>query len=250
MGLEVVIISHKRAGRVTTHKHIAGCLLCVPESQVGAYAEHHDKASIVSHPDSVYGCGWKRQWTYEKFGDLMMMDDDSIGMFRVWRSTGSLRKAVVDPETAREVCVRTFETASQFGAYLFGFGSHANVLTYKPNRPFRFGGYTPSGALGMRAGSKLFWPRDQRLCTDYWICCLNAHFHRHSFYDHRFAFGFQQTYTGQGGLAEFRYPTAELEGTQMLKRAFGPVIVEKRRSSATPRQKNEHGRSIQMPYPV
>ncbi len=254
MGIEILILSHKRAVRATTHRYVEGSKFLVAESQADAYRRAHPDVEVLTHPDSVYGMSAKREWTRVNFGDQIQLDDDSVGMYRIWRPPADRKRAVCSPATARDVIEATAETARELGAYLWGFGSHAHPLTYRGNRPFKFGGYTPSGAVGLLAGSRLFWPPDCTLpIEDYWICLLNAYHHRFGFYDCRFAFAFANTYTGQGGNEEFRTATAEQEATDFLRGHFGDAVQPKgkpQRHGATKRERNPSARTIRLPYRV
>jgi len=247
-----VILSHKRAGRVTTHKVIAGAPVCVPKAQLKEYEQHHEKKTIVAHPDSVVGLPAKRQWVYEKFGDVLMLDDDSVGMFRLYRNAAEKQVALATAKEARQIAEQVESTAAQLGAYLWGFGAHAHPLTYHPSVPFRFGGYSPGGAIGIRAGSRLFWPETTTLpIDDYWICCLNMYYHRFAFYDCRFAFGFRDTYLGSGGMSEYRQGNAEKDATKYLKEYFGACIGKKAKypQTVTKTQRNPGARRIVAPWP-
>lgn len=248
--MEIVILSHRRAGRVSTTKHVDGCLICIPESQLAEYLEHHDREQLVTHPDAVVGSSAKRDWIYRKFGDVFQLDDDCIGMFRLTRGLGAPYRVMAPPSEARDAIMAAAETARELGAYLFGFASHAHPRSYKGNRPFRFGGYSPSGALGLLAGSKLWFPTTRLMVEDYWIVLLNAHFHRFAYYDGRWAFGFGETYRGIGGNAEFRFSGVEQASTEWLKEQFGSdVVVPKLKSTMlSPRAWNPGGRSIRMPW--
>ena len=253
MPIEVVIVSHRRAGKVTTHKVVPDARVCVPASQADAYAQHHERGTLLVHPDSVVGLCAKRQWVYETVGDVMMLDDDAIGLFRIYRPARSHgRRELCSPRRAWELIQLAGETARKLGAFLFGFASHAHPLTYREHRPFRFGGYTPGGAMGLLAGSKLWWPTDCTLpIDDYWICLLNAYHHRFAWYDGRFAFGFRDTYTGAGGMAEFRVGDTEREATAYLLRWFGQAIRPKQlRGQATKRNRNRWARQIDLPYGI
>lgn len=249
--MEVVIVSHKRAGIVLTHEHVEGAKVCVPESQVDQYAMFHDPDTIVAHPDSVVGLCSKRQWVYDTFGDVVMLDDRSIGLYRVYREPGAKQRAAMPPDRAREVIEATAETARQLGAKLFGWGSHAHVRSYEPGRPFRFGGYTPSGALGLFKGSKLFFPKNVTLpVDDYWICGLNAYYHRYCFLDMRFSWAWRGTYVTPGGMREFRVNKGEVEATRWLRQQFGDAIVYKRPSTLTKTERNPSPRTLRIPYSV
>lgn len=251
MELKVTILSHKRAGRVTTHRFVDGAVVCIPESQYGAYAQHHPKDQLLVHPDSVVGLPAKRQWVYQQFGNVFMLDDDCIGLYRIYRPKGSQGKSqMASPGRTRELIQMVAETAEKLGAFLFGFASHANPMTFDEFRPFRFGGYSPGGAIGMRAGSKLWFPADVTLpIDDYWICLLNSFYHRFAWYDCRFAFGFKDTYRGAGGMAEYRVGNTERTATEYLVKQFGSVVQPKARlKNATKRQRNQWGRRIVLPY--
>ena len=162
----------------------------------------------------------------------MQLDDDCIGLYRIYRPQGSWKKSVVGPERTYELLQATADRARSLGAYLFGWGSHAKPLTYNGLKPFRFGGYSPGGAIGLLEGAKVWWPTDTTLGDgdDYWVCLLNAHVHRYAFYDRRFSFAFRNTYTGAGGLSEFRVGDSgrdDLEHKLLayLQRAFGKDVI-------------------------
>ena len=248
MAIPILIVSHRRAGRVTTHKHVAHAKVCIPECQAGEYARHHDPASLVTHPDSVVGLPAKRQWIYEQYGDVFMLDDDSVGLLRIYRPKGSRRHAVCSPQRGYDVIQTAGQTARDLGAFLWGFASHTNPLTFRQLRPFKFGGYSPGGAMGMLRGSKLWFPTDCTLpIDDYWICLLNSHHHRFAYYDGRFAFGFRETAAAAGGAAEQGADDAEAKATAYLKVHFGSAVQPRQvRGKAAYRFE----RRIQLPYNV
>lgn len=251
--IQVIIVSHKRAGRVTTPRYVANAKVCVPASQAADYARYHAKTDLLVHPDSVVGLPAKRQWVYQTLGDVFMLDDDCIGLYRIYREERSKgRGQMCSAERAYELIQLAGETARKLGAYLFGFGSHAHPMTYNQFRPFKFGGYTPGGAMGLLKGSKLWFPTDVTLpIDDYWICLLNAFYHRYAWYDCRFAFGFKDTYRGSGGMAEYRIGETERTATQYLIQHFGSAVQKKDiRGGATKRSRNEWARRIVLPYRV
>ncbi len=106
--------------------------------------------------------------------------------------------------------------------------------------------------MGLLKGSKLWVPTDSTLpIDDYWVCLLNAYYHRFAWYDCRYAFGFKDTYRGAGGMAEFRVGDREKAATQHLVKHFGAAVQPKAsRGNATKRQRNQWGRKIEMPYRV
>ncbi len=73
----IVMPTHGRAGRVTTHRVIDGVILCVAEEQEAVYRAAYPDLEIVVHPDTVRPLSVKRQWILDHFGDVFMVDDDS-----------------------------------------------------------------------------------------------------------------------------------------------------------------------------
>ena len=256
-----IILSHKRAGIVSTHKHVANCTICIEDSQADEYAKAHPGLPQLVHPDDVKGLWAKRQWVKERMGDHVQLDDDSIGVFRVYRPQRGWKKSVMGPHRAYDLLQMSGDRARKLGAKLFGFGQHAHPLTYNGLKPFRFGGYTPGGCLGMLEGAEFFWPTDNTLGDgcDYWVCLLNAHFHRYAFFDRRFTFAFRGTYSGGGGLNEFRAGAEggaegqHFEVLRYLQTAFGKDVVVRNFGGpgvVTQRIKNPARRTIRLPYRV
>lgn len=250
----LAIPSHRRAGRVSTLKHVPGCILCVAESQAPGYAAAHPGVQIETHPDSLLGIMAKRQWMLDRWRDqaLWMLDDDIIQAMRIYvpPGIGYPRKGTIAPGDVRELLAATAATAAKFGAYLFGWHSHCNPQTYQPLRPFSLGQYIPGGSMGFLPGHRLHFPVGVT-CPgcDYWICALNAHIHRHSFVDRRFAFCFAKTYANPGGMSEFRGPDGEEEGRQWLVSMFGPDAIAAGRSTPhSKNKKNAGARALHIPW--
>jgi hypothetical protein len=253
-----LILSHKRAGRVATHKRVANCELAVAESQAEEYANAYPELPLIVHPE-LDGLPAKRQWLLEHVeGDQCQLDDDMLGFYRVYRRPRSWKRAVLGPERAWELVQRTAETARELGAFLFGWGKHAHPMSAHLLRPFKLGGYSPGGAMGILAGSKLWFPAETTLpLDDYWVCLLNAYHHRFAFYDGRFAAGFAGTYSSAGGMAEYRAPDGdgvepEVAATQYLRRFFGDAVRDSRYGARniTRRERNPGRRQIVTPYRV
>lgn len=76
MSLNIVIPSYKRADCVLAKDLVANPIICVAESESGAYKEFNPECEIVTHPDSVKGLPAKRNWMVQHFGELFMLDDD------------------------------------------------------------------------------------------------------------------------------------------------------------------------------
>lgn len=78
--VKIIIPSKGRAKLITTHNYIINAIVCVAESELAEYKEHNPEVEYVTHPDSVIGIANKRQWIYDKFHNVFMMDDDLKGL--------------------------------------------------------------------------------------------------------------------------------------------------------------------------
>jgi len=197
--------------------------LCVPESEAEVYAEHNDNELIV-HPDSINGISAKRQWLYDEFCDIFMTDDDMFGMRNQMVAAGEPAQ-VRDPETIRALIYRLFDMAEQIGVYLCGFSNFAHPAASRPQRPFKLTGWVVGAAMGLRAGSKLKFPRYRYLFTDdLWIGGLNAYHHRSCLLDERYALIEKPTWTLTGGAQGDRTWDKIRKSNEVMFKAFGDAI--------------------------
>jgi hypothetical protein len=222
----IVVPTHGRAGRVTTHLVIDGVTLCVAESQAPAYAEAHPELPLEVHPDDVVGLGPKRQWIAERWGDVFMVDDDIARVVDLTIEPGH-GPTPVAPERIQGHVDRLFGMATDLDVHLFSFSANNDARTYRAQSPFTFTGYVPGHAFGMRKDHKLWWHRDC-IQEDFWISLLNAYFHRMIVRDNRFAFGQVDTFKGVGGLGNHRTQGREQEGFELLKAHFGDAVTHRR----------------------
>ena len=245
--IKVIIPSHKRAERVKTLDHVAKAAVCVPESQLAMYKEHNPDAEIITHPDTVLGLAPKRQWIYETFGNIFMLDDDIIGVKRHYCEQGE--SATIDPETAYEVIQYAGNMAHMMGIYLFGFNKNPMPLAYDEHKPFRLSGHITGCAFGMLKGSKhLKFNPNLVAVEDFYVSGLNAHYHRKCFLDTRFNFTQEKTFINVGGLSDYRTEESERSDTLALKKLFGSCISIKKENMGTTKNKNKYGRSFKTPF--
>lgn len=252
--VKVIIPSHKRAGKVSTIKHISNAIICIPEAQYKDYLEYYDKDILICHPDSIIGLPPKRQWIYETFHDVFMVDDDSDGMHRLWPTIRMGSKGKTDPVDTYDIIQQTADTAKQLGAKLFSFGRHVRPITCDSLEPFRFGPELCGGEIGIFYDGKLFWPSFDIQKEDIWISLLNAFYNRYMFIDSRFAFGFKKTFVNPGGCTDTRMKESELCAIKWLKGQFGNVVVERigveKTSTLNRRNMNKERHRIVLPYHV
>jgi hypothetical protein len=225
--LKVLIASHKRASKISTHKKVANSIICIPESQLGEYRERCPDTEIVCHPDSVIGLSWKRQWMFDHFGDAFHLDDDLMYMKRIYSEAGEKDK--LSPEEIYDVIQATAWMAKQAGVYIWGFNTSGKPFTYSSLQPIQMSGYVNTCAFGLYKGSKLFFRPEQRYQEDYWISGLNAFYNRKILRDNRFYFHFGETWTGSGGLAEFRNMDTLEKTLNELQGFFGEEVVKVRK---------------------
>lgn len=246
MEIEIIIVSHKRAGGVTTCEAVADTLICVPASQEQDYLRYHDKDQLVIHPDHVVGLPAKRQWILDNFGDVFMLDDDLKEMRAVHREAGVAQK--VDRQTAKAIIQQTSDAARQAGVHLFGFNQSCIPTAYSGFKPISLSGFLIEGWIGFLKGGKLFYPRDLKLCGDFWISCLNAYYHRKIWRDNRFSFMALDTFKNQGGQSEFRNMEAEREAYEYLIRHFGSEVVQLKRNTHLAKRKHQYQKSLNLPF--
>lgn len=244
MEIKIVIPSHKRPDNVLTKHVVSDSIVCVPESQAAEYAEHNPEIEVVTHPDTVKGLTLKRQWIYDHFGDVFMLDDDIKSMRRLYAQSDYLVK---NKQLVREIIQNTAAAARQSGAFLFGFSKNPNPTSYRSMRPIELTGYITGCATGLLKGSKLFYDGRINCNEDYWISCLNAYHHRIIYKDTRFVFEQAGTFTSKGGLAEFRNMKAEEDDFNYLQEMFGEVVQLKADTSQR-RRKHVFEKTMRLPF--
>lgn len=246
--MKKLIVSHKRASRVTTTQHIANCAICVPKSQEAEYKEYNPDIEIISHPDSVIGISPKRQWIIDKFEEIIMLDDDIIGARRVYVPKNYHRSHTLTPQEVSDWMDDFAEIAREGGFYLFGFNSSANPVGYSGATPFKMNKYIPGATLGILKGHKLMFPDYPNFVgEDYWLSAYNAFIHRKSIIDTRMGFTFENTEANVGGCSDFRTETRRKETYIYLKKHFGDSIQPKLPSPIKPKIMKWE-KSLKIPY--
>jgi hypothetical protein len=242
----IVSPSHGRAGSVKVTRLLPDIPLCVPASQAAAYRESNPENELIVHPDEVVGLSAKRQWLFERYGDLFMLDDDVQYMMELMRAGGG-SKRITDPQTVRDLITRLFDQAEQMGAYLVGFANFANPATVWPQEPFQLTGFVPGRAIGVRAGGKLFFPDQVLITDDLFVSALNAHYHRFCLRDNRYVFMAPGTWKNPGGMNVHRSWETMLRNNQLMIDLFGEAIVLKTGSTAA-KIKHEAQLALRMPW--
>lgn len=239
---EVIIPSHRRAGKIPTLKILPDAKLCIPESQEAEYRQHHPEANIVTHPDSVRGLVAKRQWILDTYEDVFMLDDDISGMRNLVQPGGTPRPEMfVSGDHLMAIIERAHDTAEKLGVFLYGFTDMANPLTFDGRKPFALSGYVRGATMGIRPGSKLWFNKDIVTAGGLWISLLNAYHHRMAFRDLRYGAHIVETGTGVGGLSQYRTEDNYRKDAALLEKFFGPDAIKKKKPGITKEGKTVHG---------
>lgn len=238
--IKVVIPSMGRAAKVTTKNFISGCKVCVPQKEYDEYVAHNPEIEVVQHPNQIKGLGAKRNWIYEHFKNVFMLDDDTFGIRRLYET----RADVCDPDIAYDIIQNLGNIAKLSGCYLFGFSKFANTLNYTGLKPFAMSGYINSVGIGLIDNSKLKFADNIR-CNNYvYISCLNAYYYRTCLIDSRFSIIQKGINNNTGGNSSLRTPDSDKEDIDELKRCFGSVLKFKQRTGSA----KEWNISIKLPY--
>jgi len=226
--IKVVIPSAGRPHRQSTIKHVANAIICVPEKQKALYEERNKDNEIVAHPDSILGLGPKRNWIYEKFGNVFMIDDDTHGLQRLYET----RVTICSPEQAYDIIQSLGNLAKISGNYLYGFSKYANTLQYTGLKPFALTGYINGVGIGLIEKSLLKFSDKITCNNDVFISCLNAHYYHTCFIDTRFSFKQDGVNKGVGGMSLIRNPETDKNDIEFLKKSFGSVLKFKQRAGS------------------
>lgn len=248
MGIKIVCPSYKRHDNILTKKVINNIILCVPKNEKDIYKEHNPNQEIIAHPD-ITGLSQKRQWIYDNFGDVFMIDDDITGFYRLWIEKDDILPAKIkDSSLINEIINNVYQIAKELKCYLFGFSKMISPDKYYDGKPFTFGGLIEGCAMGIIKNNKLIFPSHEicKASSDYYISLLSVYYYRYCYKDTRYCFQQKKTFKSIGGLAEYRDNLTEEKDYKMLKKYFGNCIV--RRKKAHFRQTNEWQKSIKMPF--
>lgn len=227
-GLLLVCMTHGRADTISTQKVIPDIAMCVSETQAKLYRKELPDQEYLVHPDSVIGISPKRKWLMENVDcDVIMFDDDMVSFLDVTVPLGEQAK-IKDPERIRSICERSRDTVEAMGGFLFGYSSYADPAMMRPTNPFEMTGMVSGNALGLRQGSKIWFPDTPDLLTDdLWISAMNAYEHRFTFRDMRYAVANKKTWVGRGGMASIRTWDRVIGNEKRLVEAFGDAIYRR-----------------------
>lgn len=247
--IPIVIPSFNRAESCTAHLAVKADAICVPRSQEGLYRERISGVEILTHPDEMKGIARKRQFICDRFGDVFQVDDDVVAFIRMFNPIYK-KNSKLTADEATDVIQRTYETATELGAYLFGVCPHADTRQFQPMLPFRVTGHVNGAAFGLRAGSKIRFDTRAISVGDHVITGLNAFHHRFMWRDDRFGIQVKDTFVGKGGLAGIRTSDTEQKDNELLKQMFGDAVrfEIRKRGKLAGRSKSPFPRVVDIPF--
>jgi len=248
MQVKIVIPSMDRHDRVKVKKILKNCIICVPETQKSLYLQYNSDYEILSHPDNLKGLAAKRQWIYEKFKNVFMIDDDVTSCLRVYEKPATKLKN----NEVEDIIQNCANICQMSGAFLFGFNHQKNDVFYPCHKPFSLSGYIPGHAIGILWNKTLNFGKLTAV-EDYYISCINAYYNRKAFIDNRFIFVQEKTYKNVGGLSNYRTNETEKTDTLELRKIFGEVIqLKNEKSGGNSKVKSQpsskYARTLNLPF--
>jgi hypothetical protein len=253
MKVNIVIPSMGRAQNLATHKAVSGdrLSLCVPDNEVEVYKKAQPDIEVVGHPNSIVGLSQKRQWIYDRWGDVIMIDDDCDAILHLEHGMGD-KPCVLTPEEGVELCDRLAGEAKDMGVYLFGLSSSVDIRNYVAVQPFRTVGWVNGGFTGLLAGSKLEYHPKIMCSEDFWISAMNAYYHRKIWVDTRYALRDAHgsgTMKTPGGMAFIRSLENEKRDNEILAKHFGDAIKPRpKKAAGRVKAIHEFQRSLTIPW--
>lgn len=242
----IVVPSAGRADICESHKYMANSIYCVPESEEGLYKEYLGDTEIIAHPNSVKGIADKRQWIYDKFRNVFMMDDDLTGLKKMCSRKG--QSEYVSPEDGYWLVQNCANLARLAECVLFGFNCYVVPEHYTGFQPFSFSGYINGCGWGFLEGGweKLKFNNLIKTNNDFYLSALNAHYFRKSFIDRRYCFGQDSIAKNVGGCSLLRTNETEEADYNLLRQYFGEAIHPKVIGKYMPRHKSS--KTLTIPY--
>lgn len=228
MKLTYVIPSHKRAGRVTTIKFIPDAIICVPESQYDEYERMHPESNIVAHPDEVRGISPKRQWIYEKWGNVVMIDDDLYGVHMLYKGRNEEYR-LNDFKIVKELLQDYADASKRIGYKLVGLHCSGRMMDYPSMQFVSANRVIYAGIMMLLEDDRLYFPKHEWfLCEDDWIFLLSVYHNRVTIKDYRIGLTFKDTSHNVGGCADFRTPEKIKRSIEYIKKHFGEDVIKMR----------------------
>lgn len=237
--IKIICPSRKRADTVLTK--IDNMVLIVAENELDDYKKYND-CEIITHPN-LNKLSLIRQYIYEKFGDVFMIDDDIVKVQRLYTT----KKQDLNPNEIYNIIQNAYYIASQINAKIFGFNNDPNPTHYTAQKPFMLSGYINGCSFGILKDKHLYFTEKTTAAESHWINLLNYYYNRFSFIDKRFHFRQKanSTFTLPGGQTGIRTLETEKKDTIFLRKMFGNSVNVKKPKNKTV-QLHEYQRILKL----
>jgi hypothetical protein len=230
-GVNIIIPSYKRPGKVKGYDYFKTAKICIPAAQEADYLRCYDRDRLIVIPDDQDGnLPRKRNWILKNVPRPLLMVDDDVNALTT-KEGGQARK--LTPEEAHAVLIHAVNLAAEWSVKYFGFAQNTDRLTYQEYLPFSLTSPVLDPCHGHldhpllydeRMGSKLDFDMSLQQLNRYKkILRLNKYAYRA---DHG-------RNPGGGGLIGMRTMEFEREYCRAIERKWGRAII---RYSLNPRK--------------
>lgn len=230
MANEIKIICPSRKRAKSVHTKIDNLILLVEKKELKEYKKHNQDLEIITH-DNLNSLSKIRQFVYDKFGDVFMVDDDIVSVERLYTTADS----ILSKKEVFNLIQDTYYNANSINAKLFGFNNDPSPTHYNQHKPFMLKGYINACAIGLIEDDNLFFNDNIIASEDFWISLLNSYYNRYNFIDKRFHFRQKtnSTFILKGGQAGKRTLSSEKSDLLILRENFGDSVQIKKTQNKT-----------------
>lgn len=244
----VAVPSTGRAGRVLVSKmmHPDDFVVVVPPDEIPAYREQQPELQFEPYPHAEGNVARKWQWMYDRFGSVLIVDDDLDKMEHHEHVAGE-KRCTLDQDQVMQTFRRTAWECAQAGLYMFGYGI-LDIRNFDCMHPFRIKGVV-MGAIGLLAGSKISYNQEIGANIDFWGALVNAYHHRCVWVDNRYSLtGPPITFVGAGGMSKVRTLATERKDWEVLRRYFGEAVQKKGKTHRLRQVQHDYAKVMVLPY--
>jgi hypothetical protein len=221
-GVKITTPSRGRWDRVSTTRFFPDTTLIVREDEADRYREHNPTVEIVTIPPHIDNLPKKRQWIWDQYGDVFMVDDDITSIINLSAAPGE-PTAVEDPVA---LVNRTYELAKDLGVSVFSYTCIGSLLHYSPFDPLSLTGSYSAHAGGLIKDDKLKFNPNVISQDDGWVTLMNAYLNRMCLVDNRYRFYHKDTMANPGGLSSYRNREVLKREIAIVREAFGDCVVD------------------------
>lgn len=223
----IVILSYKRAGEVTSDKVFNNALIYVPNSQVEEYEkyEYENGAKVVGFDDKYNGnIARARNYILNEFAgkDVVMVDDDYsyLGCYR----KGKAKRLTADE--IDELIDNGMRMAKELGTVLWGLNVHADRQSYDEYAPFNFLSVVlaPFHAITSELPANIRYDERIPLKEDYDFSLQVLHKYHKVLKFKKYHYQVNH-HNKKGGVVSYRTMQKEEEMNNILLRKWGSKVV-------------------------